>query len=549
MLSAPTTRTSELDSASNVSPIVYLDAALRYAPQLVLQLDTSAFSPTYGCFDREYWHYRTADFPCAMHAACILPLGLLWQIPHAQNPLYRCARVPEWIEAAIAFAARSAHRDGSGDDYYPQERALGASAFSLFALTECLLRTGIRAPAHTGFFARRGAWIATHRESGGISNHQALAALALYNVFLLTGDARFEDWARERAETVIGALTQEGWFPEYGGCDPGYNTWTIGFLAHYARKCGNPQVSEALRPAVRFTQHFLHPDGSCGGAYGARESNNFFPHGFELLAPTQPEAAWICTRARAALKADRLARFDDHRIFQHHVENYLLAWLDHAPAPLAAEGPPQSYERHFAQAGLFVRADSTTHFVTSLKKGGAFCLYRHGDLAHCESGLVGRTSQRRVVLSNLHDETRQVTVGDARVEIGGDLHVHEEPRSSTLKLIVFRLLLVVVGFCPALSPHLKALLQRLLVVGKRPAPFRHRRRFTWRGDRLVVADQLERTGTERITELALASDQATRYTAIGNVYHAGRLVPWRALPDVATELNERARANLERQFE
>ena len=32
-------------------------------------------SPTYGCFDRNYWHYRIIDFPSGMAQEFVLPAG------------------------------------------------------------------------------------------------------------------------------------------------------------------------------------------------------------------------------------------------------------------------------------------------------------------------------------------------------------------------------------------------------------------------------------------------------------------------------------------
>ena len=45
----------------------YLFEAVRGVPRILHMLDRNPFSPTHGCFDREYWHYRTADFPCGMN--------------------------------------------------------------------------------------------------------------------------------------------------------------------------------------------------------------------------------------------------------------------------------------------------------------------------------------------------------------------------------------------------------------------------------------------------------------------------------------------------
>ena len=104
-------------------------------PKILTLLDRTAVSPTYGCFDRTYWHYRMIDFPCGMSQEFVLPLALVWsmqQLP--ENPYYASAEIRELIVAGMRFAARSSHPDGSCDDYYPFERAAGAAAFSLFAI-------------------------------------------------------------------------------------------------------------------------------------------------------------------------------------------------------------------------------------------------------------------------------------------------------------------------------------------------------------------------------------------------------------------------------
>ena len=54
----------------------YTDEALRYLPRLFQMVDKNRYSPTYGSFDRSYWHYRTMDFPCGMYQEFTLPLAL-----------------------------------------------------------------------------------------------------------------------------------------------------------------------------------------------------------------------------------------------------------------------------------------------------------------------------------------------------------------------------------------------------------------------------------------------------------------------------------------
>src|SRR6478672_10922776 len=112
----------------------YSDEALRYLPRLLMMVDRNRYSPTYGSFDRSYWHYRTMDFPCGMYQEFCLPLAMAYAHDFPDNPYYQKERVRELALAGVDFGMRSAHRDGTCDDYFPYERALGALVFSLNAM-------------------------------------------------------------------------------------------------------------------------------------------------------------------------------------------------------------------------------------------------------------------------------------------------------------------------------------------------------------------------------------------------------------------------------
>src|SRR5438270_543173 len=82
----------------------YSDEALRQMPRLLLMVDRNRYSPTYGCFDRSYWHYRTMDFPCGMSQEFCLPLALAYATPFPDNEYYQIERVRELACAGIDFA-------------------------------------------------------------------------------------------------------------------------------------------------------------------------------------------------------------------------------------------------------------------------------------------------------------------------------------------------------------------------------------------------------------------------------------------------------------
>ena len=227
---------------------LYARVGLSQIPHILSMVDGNPLSPTYGCFDRSYWHYKTAPFPSGMYQEFVLPLALVYLHEFPGGEAYTGQeRLKELVLAGIRYADRSSHPDGSCDDYFPYERAMGAVAFSLYACSESALLLDIREPDVMRFFSRRAGWLADRQESGKLSNHHALTALALYTVHLLTGEEQFLTAANKRLEQLFDWQTEEGWFPEYEGCDPGYLSATIDFLAKYYQK--NRKRSRIRTPA------------------------------------------------------------------------------------------------------------------------------------------------------------------------------------------------------------------------------------------------------------------------------------------------------------
>jgi hypothetical protein len=240
--------------------------ALAEIPKLLTLLDRTPVSGSYGCFDRSYWHYRIMDFPCGMSQEFVWPLALVWSLDLPDNPYRAQLALRDWIEAGIHFAARSAHRDGSCDDYYPFERASGAGAFSLLAMLEASDIIGLSDDEEVNcFFERRAGWLAAHQESGTLSNHEALIVACLVRMAERDRGQRWEAKAAARLTRLLSWQPKEGWFSEYGGADPGYLSLTIGLLADIDRRRPDFGLRLPLRRAIKFVSDFVHPDGTLGG--------------------------------------------------------------------------------------------------------------------------------------------------------------------------------------------------------------------------------------------------------------------------------------------
>lgn len=528
---------------------LYATQALCYLPKILELVDRNILSPTYGCFDRSFWHYKVIDFPSGMSQECVLPLALVYSHPFPGNPYFQKERVRELAIAGIRFADRSSHPDGSCDDYYPYERALGAACFSLYACTEAYQILGLQDDQLLRFFRRRAEWLLRHDETGCLSNHQALVALSLFNVYQLTGDDRYRRGAQDRLHRVLSWQSEEGWFQEYEGCDPGYLTLTIDVLAKYRKKSGDVGLDEPLCRAVEFASYFVHPDGSYGGEYGSRNTHLFFPHGFELLAGAFPIAAWIADRFLFGLARGKQASFDDDRIFCHIVWDLLQASLDFRERTGPGPDRQGTFERYFPHAGLYVRSSGDLYTVISLAKGGVSKIFAKDEHISTDSGLIAEVELGRgsaVVVSHLIDDYAIIR-GDGFVEVSGRFGYIHRPLPSPAKFLLFRLGLLTFGrFFPNL---IRRLLQRWLILGKRRAPISFRRRFEF-SDGVLIQDTIRIEGQviRAIKRLSIGTDHTSIYVATSNAFQEASLQPWSNLDHELAALNSAKEVTIARKI-
>lgn len=520
----------------------YAALALPYLPRLLHLVDKNPYSPTYGSFDRAFWHYRTMDFPCGMAQEQALPLALVYAHPYPGNRYYQVARIRELAEAAVRYLLPSSHADGTCDDYFPFERAMGALVFSLYAASEAYQVLAMDDPQVVDLFLRRVAHLARDNETGRLANHQALAALAAYNVYRISGDDRARRLAEDRLALTLRWQHQEGWFQEYEGADPGYHTCTIDFLAKLQQKMATPERPDTsllapLRKAVAFAWYFMHPDGSYGGEYGSRNTYHFYPHGFELMAPHSARAGQIADAFLAAVPDDKRYHNDDDRMTAHYVYDFLQAWRDYHPRrpPPIAEARREPRVVHLAGAGLAVawngretEAEGGRHTVVALNKGGVVKVFdRRGPIAS-DTGLIGELRDGTVVVSHLLQAEAAVEVeldpdrGGGRFRVEGDLCRRRPNRMTVTKSLLLRLWLLLIGrFNANLT---RALVQRIAITGKPKSGYRFARTVEIGERAVTVTDRVP--AAMPLRRLSVGSDATSIYVANSQTYQESTLCPW-----------------------
>ena len=526
---------------------LFAKEALAQIPKILTLLDRNPHSSTYGCFDRNFWQYKIIDFPSGMAQEFVLALALAYSCDILNNPFYQKSVVRDWVEAGIVFAAKSAHSDGSCDDYFPFEKAAGAAAFSLYACVESYTLLELNNATVLRFFLKRGDWLAHHQESGRLTNHHALTLLSLELLSRLLMTDRWDKLKKKRLEQILSWQNPEGWFQEYEGFDPGYHTLTISCLARLYELNPNNQLKDSLAKAVLLAAHFVHPDGSFGGEYGSRNTYNFFPHGFELVGKWLRQSLTVNDQFINGMEQGLAPCYADDHIIGHHTWNYLLAWRDFVrDRPTVTQRPSNSL--WLKEGGILVYRRENIEIYIGLNKGGVFKLFYFDKLVTSDtqfSLLVQEGSKVRNAVGHLISNYK-VKVEENDIIIQGNLGWAKQQEMTSLKLIILRLVMFSFGrFFPNL---IRKILQKMLITGKKNAPFRFQRHFKWRDGELMVLDELTSDSWDNVIAAGIGGSQTSIYVVMSRTFQRGQLQPWLNLISTIKRLKPGESLRFDRNF-
>jgi hypothetical protein len=537
----------------------YLDTALAAVPRLLGAVDRNPYRPTYGCFDREFWHYRTSAFASEMYQEAVHALALVYKRRLPGNRWYGQPRLRELAIAGMRFAARHCHADTSCDDYYPYERALGAAVFSLVASASAYRELRLDDDELRTWLVRRARWVAENDETGRLTNHHAVAGWGLALVAEISGCAELSAAGERRMRKVVDWQSAEGWFEEYGGADPGYQTVTIDALAKYRRLTAATWLDEPLARAVDFARLFLHPDGSYGGEYGSRGTYHFYPHGFELLAATNAAAADLADGHLVALSTARASTPSDDRLYTHPLASMIQAYCDWAPrrqVDTAQQGIELSITP-LRDAGIVVVRGDDQQTVVSPARGGVIKHFAAAGEPRTDAGLVVELGDGRVCVSQQHDRGREwswqsMRDGGGVVTMTGPLDLARFETVTPLKQAVLHMAMISVGrWCRGL---VRLLLQRRLITGHDETPIELTRsvRFVPDGTgryRIELGDVVRLTRFDaKVRRMSFGTDHQSVYTAATGVYQRAVLESWTDLGEYVDRLNRDREVVIEREW-
>lgn len=533
---------------------VYATEVLAEVPRLLSLLDREAQSAGYGSFDREHWAWKFRDFPLTMMQVAVYPLALLWHHPFPNNSYYRNSQCLRWIEAAIENTICRQHKNGSFDSVGPYTQDHGVSLAIAYALTETLRLMGDHASS-----SLRESVVGTVRKScdfalrssedyAFITNHQALFAVAFLNAHDLLGEIQYYKQAEEIVELILSKQSPDGWYLEYEGADPGYESLGIFYLAQCWKRTRSPQLLESLRRSIEFFAHCVHPDGSVGGVYGSRHTSLYFPGGFEMLAGEIPLAASISQFMR-----ERLARRNVVTPTTSDAENLpslIYTYLEACLTPADRERgdlpkvPCETLDGliHFSDSGITVAGTSRYYAVSNTGKGGVICVFnkRTDVIAYEDAGYIVRTGNRRWSSQLIGLGHRVEASGKNEIACTTQLAEIRQQLPSPARFVLLRLLHLTLFRSLMLGAWLRRLIIKQLITKKHLGPLRMRRSITFGPDEVHFCDVLEATEAIHVDDVDLPRRFLAIHMGSAKYFHPSELehTPLPAsVREMARELN------------
>lgn len=176
---------------------MYKNFILEKTPLVLTQIDRDKDSSTYGDCDRNHWHLKTRDFTSAILQQSGLLLALLYSTNFDGNIYFNNQNIKDWAEAIVNYWCKIQLKDGSFNEYYPNEHGFPPTAFSLYTTCEiykilCLNDENIKKKIkNTAYYLGR-----TIEQKA--FNQEMASITAMYNAYIVLKDENIKEMLEQK---------------------------------------------------------------------------------------------------------------------------------------------------------------------------------------------------------------------------------------------------------------------------------------------------------------------------------------------------------------
>jgi len=410
-------------------------------------MDRDPLSPTFGCFDRNYWHYKIRDFPSSILQQGVFTVEAL-RSGILTNDVARDV-AERWSVGAISAFSRQIDANGGVDEYYPFERSYPAAAFGMYAVARVLFDWRESASSLTDSIdlrpiqqlivnlSQRVESEASNQQAAGLAGLALAAATCLFDID--------DDIIRGHAVRLLQSQHVEGWFDEYGGPDFGYLTVTIDALTDYFDATGDDRAIKAIDSAVSFIARCVGCDGRLPSTLNSRNTDYVVPYGLVRAGARNPIASWLVqTLFRDIDEPSHFLWATDDRYHTHYIFASIVRSLPHLATMLPPSTPEWDTCDWMDGAGYGIRRAENREWTVFVgaRKGGLVRIHsRDGGTVRVDHGwrvLDGK----HIWTTNWWSKQWRVSRNDDCITVEGPcqdvrFHIASPLRNGALRIVSF----------------------------------------------------------------------------------------------------------------
>ena len=454
-------------------------------------------SRSFGSFDRQYWGWKYKDFSDAT-----LQYAVRLTVEYARVRGIT-TEIPALLSGFVAYCSRIQRPDGSFDQCYPYEHTPGVVFDLLSTLiyvrqSDCLESPDARVELD-GIIEKAARFtLRTDETHGAITNHYAEYAYELFHYARYAHSDAAAMKAQQYLDRVLALFNRnEGWFEEYDGPDPGYQTRTLRYLVKIAELEETADLWPVIGQAADFVGELMMPDGAIHPMMGSRSTALLYPSAFEVLARRDKRFRTLAGRVRQAWH-ERIVPLPSEIDFCNAIR---LADDAREAAAVCGTEPPSLDETaaatgpvDFPKAGIAIRRSANRAVYVNWRLGGVVVVYSRihdrWNLSYEDSGyLLKSTGETDIWLTRMPNSGELSRGSPDSLELRAIFlrSLHDEVTPA--RMIVLRMLNMTLLRFQWVADWFRKVVVRKLMGNRVTAPVRLDRRIDITDNMVTITDR------------------------------------------------------------
>lgn len=475
----------------------YRSIVIDAIPRILCEMDRDETSINYGCFDREYWAWVTKDFSNIDAQRAVYALSLIWNTKFKENIYYQDDKILKWIISGISYWCRVQHKDGSFDHLYPNEHSFVGAAFTLYEIGEAfkIIEKKLDNKTRKHFLKHIGKaadFIVKNDELHGfISNHRAGAACALFVAYQILKHKKYLKRSYYFIDSINQHHSDEGWFLEYSGPDPGYQTLLTYYLANFYRLSKDQKVKQMLDKSMEFLKYFIHPNGTLGGEYGARNTEVFYPAGFYMHETSLSKGIFtFLSKSLIEKKLSNLLHLDA-RNFITYLSNYAFVATHDIKLQKGYKFPfSGEFSKLFKESGLYIYSAKRYYAIVNAFKTTVHLYSKSSDDYYLNCGYYF-FKKGNLISTNVYDTSKKFSIDSSCINLKSSFYSVPARKMSHMSFLLFRMYSFTIGRIKPINIFLRKHFVKKFILHKNKKEDHMKRKVEFLRDKVIIKDILE----------------------------------------------------------